>query len=241
MMRRLRQSSVWMLARYMTCLIVIGGCAAGTPTKLVYQDQMTAVRLAVDERTDEAHSHPARLTVEEMASILHGLRVIARQGFLGSLVLGEDRGRPAFSSAEVHALATQLTRALEQAKPNEVVTFYRRISDASVGLAVTSGGLFVHQAHMYIIMANNRTLPSAGMNQNIVAEIDPIDNPLLPISRTDFRLLFEPAMAVLPADERRPWPYIDDGRLVAIDLLQLSRALRPKTGDILHGNEPTTR
>ncbi len=222
-------------------LATLTGCTQAIASRSVYHDPLTSIRLQEDDRTDEAHSHPGRLTTEEMAAVLRGLRVVSRQGILGSLVMGVDQGRPAFSSVEIQDLAPQLVRALEQATPHEIVTFYRRFSDAGVGLAVTSGGLFLHHRHLYVIVANNRTLPSAALSQSIVTEIDPIDNPLLPISRTDFRLLFEPAMAILPTDERRPWPYIDDGRLVAIDLLQLARASRLGTGDVLHENEPTAR
>lgn len=205
------------------CLTLAGGCATGTVPRPVYQDIITSIRLSIDERTDEKHSHPAPVTVDVMTSVLQGLHVVSRQGVLTSIVLGRDQGRQAFSPVEVAVLAPQLVRALEVARPNELITFYRRFSDAGVGLAITSGGLFVHKTHLYFIMANNRTLPSAGMNQNIVTEIDPLDSPLLPISRTDFRLLFEPAVAVVPSDERLPWPYTDEGRLVAVDLVQLAR------------------
>lgn len=210
-------------------LAAVVGCAASPPPRVVYQDSVSSVRLSVDERTKEPHSHPAHLTTDQMASILSGLRVVSRQGILGAIFSGSDNDRPAFSPGEIQGLAPQLTRALAQAKPDELVTFYRRLSDTNVGLAVTSGGLFVNERHMYVILANNRTLPSAGMNQNMVSTLDPVDSPLLPISRTDFRVTFTPTIALVPADERRPWPYIDEGRIVAVDLTHLARELRGKS------------
>jgi hypothetical protein len=123
-------------------------------------------------------------------------------------------------------LARHLSQALAEAKPEELVTFYRRVSTSTVGLAITSGGLFVHGQHLYVILANDRTLPSEGMSQSIVSEIDPVENPLLPISRTSFRVAFVPATSMVPEDERWPWPYIDPGRLVVIDLVQLAREMK---------------
>ncbi len=158
-----------------------------------------------------------------MTQVLSGLRVVPRQSVLAPIVMGKAQESPAFSTMEIQSLVPQLIRALKQARPEELVTFYRRISDSSVGLAITSGGLFVCQTHLYVVLANQRTLPSAGMNQNIVAEIDPIDSPLLPIARSGFRVTFTPALAVVPIDEREPWPYIDEGRVVAVDLIQLAR------------------
>jgi hypothetical protein len=161
-----------------------------------------------------------------MKQILEGVRTQARKGFVNSIVTGSAELSPAFNSVEVHDLAPLLSKALDQATPAEIVTFYRRYSDAGIGLAITSGGLFMEGNHMYFILANNRTLPSEGMNQNMVYELDPVDNPLLPISRTSFRADFLPQTAVVPEEERRPWHYIDAGRVLVLDLQQLQRELR---------------
>lgn len=204
------------------CLF-LSGCAGLLPPRQVYQDAVTSIRLQVDKRAREGHSHPAHITTEQLTQVLSGLRVVSRQGVLAPIIMGKTQEYPAFSTMESQNLALPLSRALEQARPEELVTFYRRISDSSVGLAITSGGVFVRQTHLYVVLANHRTLPSAGMNQNIVAEIDPIDSPLLPISRTGFRATFASSLAVVPIDEREPWLYTDEGRVVVIDLIQLAR------------------
>jgi hypothetical protein len=128
---------------------------------------------------------------------------------------------------EIQTLAPQLSRALAQARPEELVTFYRRVSDATVGLAITSGGLFVRGDQLYFVLANDRTLPSEGMNQNMVYELDPVDSPLVPISRTGFRASFEPGAAMVPDRERHPWQYIDQGRVVVLDLAYLTHEGTP--------------
>lgn len=209
-------------------MVISVGCAASPPPRAVYQDAATVVRIQTDSRAGQGHSHPARIGPDEMERVLDGLRVQPRRSFVPSILTGEAPLNPAFTREDRLRLAPHLSQALADAKPGEIVTFYRRISDATVGLAVTSGGLFAHGPHLYVVLANARTLPSEGMNQNMVTELDPLDSPLLPISRTSFRAAFEPGTSVVPEDERWPWTYIDQGRVVVIDLVQLRRDSRAR-------------
>ncbi|MCC2642958.1 MAG: uncharacterized protein K0S45_3371 [Nitrospira sp.] len=215
------------LVRVLFCFSVVAlvaqsGCSSPPPPRTSYQDPITSIRLYVDDRADAVHSHPAQVTVGQMTQVLNGIRVVPRKGFIGSLITGETQANPAFSSTEVKVLAPGLSRALGEATPQELVTFYRRFSDASVGLAITSGGMFVQENQLLVVLANNRNLPTEGMNQNMVADFDPVDSPLIPISRTSFRVEFTPPMAVVPKDQRWDWHYIDEGRILAIDLQQLN-------------------
>src|SRR5690606_3227266 len=168
------------------------------------------------------HQHPADISSEQMAKVLGGLRVVPRTGFIGSLITGQAQAKPAFASIEIQALAPRLSRALAEAKPDELVTFYRRFSDAGTGLAITSGGMFVQDGYLVVVLANDRTLPTDGMNQNMVTDFDPVDSPLVPISRTSFRVEFAHPSALAAPDKRPSWPYIDEGRILAIDLRRLS-------------------
>lgn len=207
--------------------LVVVGCAGSPPPRPIYEDTITSVRLQVDERTSTPHTHPAQISAEQMAAILNRVRVVPRKGFVQTIIGGQSQASPAFSQMEAHALAAPISRALAEAKPEEMVTFYRRFSDQSVGLAMTSGGLFVQDGQLYFILANNRNQPTDGMNENSVSAIDPLQSPLLPISRTAFRIAYPSATAVIPADERRPWPYVDEGRVLTLDLAQLARELKP--------------
>jgi hypothetical protein len=208
------------------CVLMLVGCSSPPPPRTLYQDPTTLIRLHVDERTPPVHTHPAQISTEQIAEVLRGIRVVARKGVMWSMVLGEPQANPAFSPVEIQTLAPKLSRALAQAKPDELVTFYHRVSDASLGLGITSGGLFVQDDHLYFVLANNRTMPSEGMSENRVHEIDPIDSPLLPISRSSFRVAFAPATAAVPSDEWHDWPYVDQGRIVVIDLPQLARDIK---------------
>ncbi len=205
---------------------LIGGCATGTPPRTVYQDPVTIIRIQSDSKAGQGHTHPATVSLDAMRYVLHGMRIQSRNSVVPSILTGEASLVAAFSQDEQSVLGPHLSRALAEARPDELITFYRRISTPATGLAITSGGLFVHGRHLYVILANNRTLPSEGMSQSIVSEIDPVDSPLLPISRTAFRATFVPAISVVPEDERWIWPYIDQGRVVVIDLVQMGRDIR---------------
>lgn len=216
-----RRTSVVLL-----CFLALTGCSSTPPPRTMYHDPTTLIRLQVDERTPLGHSHPAQIDADQIAQVLQGIRVIARKGMVWSFVAGAPQANSAFSPAEIRALAPTLSQALAQAKPEEMVTFYHRVSDSTIGLGITSGGLFVQDVHLYVVLANNRTLPSEGMSENKMHEIDPVDNPLLPISRASFRIAFVPATAAVPRDEWQDWPYVDHGRIVVIDLTQLARDLK---------------
>lgn len=208
-------------------LTVQFGCSSPPPPRTSYQDPITSIRLYVDERADTGHSHPGQVSPDQMARALGGIRVVPRSGYISSLITGQPQANPAFSSSEIQMLAPRLSAALAEATPQEVVTFYRRFSDASVGLAITSGGMFLQDNYLYVVLANNRNLPTEGMNQNMVTDFDPIESPLIPISRTSFRVEFTPTTAIVPRDQRQSWPYIDEGRILAIDLQQLNHDKKP--------------
>lgn len=217
---------LWILGSVVSLSV---GCSTSPPPRNVYVDGITAVRIQFDNKAGAGHSHPIKLSPDVMQYVLSGVKTQRRGSFLPSVLTGEEALIQAFSREEQSFLAPHLTQALEQAKPDELVTFYRRISTSTIGLAITSGGLFVHGPHLYFILANARNLPSEGLSQSIVSEIDPIDSPLIPISRTSFRASFEPITSVVPEDEQWRWPYIDPGRMLVIDLVQLARDSRTKT------------
>lgn len=202
------------------------GCTTAPPPRAVYEDLSTAITIHPDNKAGTGHSHPAKISPDVLRHILAGVRIQPRSSYVPSILTGETPLALAFSKEEQALLAPHLSRALAEAKPEELVTFYRRVSTSTVGLAITSGGLFVHGQHLYVILANNRTLPSEGMSQSIVSEIDPVENPLIPISRTSFRATFVPATSLVPEDERWAWPYIDKGRVVVLDLVQVVREIK---------------
>lgn len=216
----------WMVCALGIVVSLTVGCTTAPPPRVLYQDNTTAIRLQLDSKAGNGHSHPAKVGSDVIQHVLNGVRIQTRSSFVPSILTGEAPLVVAFSREEQALLARYLSQALAEATPEELVTFYRRVSTSTAGLAITSGGLFVHGQHLYVIVANNRTLPSEGMSQSIVSEIDPVENPLLPISRTSFRTTFVPATSMVPEDERWAWPYIDEGRVVVLDLVQIAREIK---------------
>lgn len=226
----------WITCAASFAVSVIVGCATAPPPRAIYHDHATAITIHQDSKAGPGHGHPAQISQELIQQVLEGVRIQSRKSFLPAILAGEASLTAAFSKGEQHTLAPHISRALAEAKPDEMVLFYRRVSTPSVGLAITSGGLFVHGNHLYLILANARTLPSEGMREGLMSEIDPMDNPLLPISRTGFRTMYVPATSIVPEDERWVWPYIDQGRVIVIDLRQLERDLRqPLPGPVSSG------
>jgi hypothetical protein len=217
----------WMKCAAAVTVSLLIGCTTAPPPRAVYHDPTTALAIQQDSKAGPGHNHPAQISPEVIQQILDGVRIQSRKAFLvPSLITGGPQFASAFSKDEQTTLAPHLSRALAEAKPEELVTFYRRVSTPTIGLAITSGGLFVHDKYLYVILANARTLPSESMREGLTYEIDPVDNPLLPISRTSFRATFVPATSMVPEDEHWVWPYIDQGRVVVIDLVQLGRDMR---------------
>jgi hypothetical protein len=191
---------------------------------VVYESQQALVRLEVDPRAGTGHAHPTALATDQIATVLKGVRVLRRNVIVGFIGQPDEAGIPAFSTREILVLAPHLARALEQASPKELVTFVIMAQDPGRGPVLTSGGLFVRNGHLYVILANARTSPSGVQYENTYA-IDLKDQPLLPIARFKFAIGFVPTEARLPLRatlEADGYPgYLDESKLIVLDLARL--------------------
>jgi hypothetical protein len=143
------------------------------------------------------------------------------------LFSGEADLQAAFKGDEAWNLAPHLVKAFEAAKPDELVTFYQRISDSSTGLAYTSGGLFKRGDVIYFILANCRQGPADTMSTVVPAhEIDPVDEPLLSLRRAGYSVSFMPNEAeVHPTEGQWQWKFPDPGKIVIVDTTLAFRKL----------------
>jgi hypothetical protein len=223
-----KRDRLWCLMVLWVATLGCWGCSTPQPRSF-YVDPVTSITLQHDQHAQPPHAHPANVSPEVMALVLRGVQTASRQGMFKSIYLNKADQGPAFSNMDIRLLAPKLSAALTKAEPNELVTFYRRISDEDIGLGFTSGGLFVQDQQLYFVLANHRTLPTSGMGQNMVYALDPIETPLLPIARIDFKVDFVPGTALVREEDRISWPYIDEGRVLAIDLTQLARDSRQKS------------
>lgn len=204
-------------------MCVSGGfssCASGPPPRTLYQDSLTTVQLREERRTEQSYNHPVSVTEAQMRELLSGIRVQKRGDLITNIVTGEPEATPAFQQGEIRALAPQLSRALNMATAKEIVTFYRRVTDANIGLAVTSGGLFVSEQHLYFILANHRNRPADVMSQAVSYEFDPVDDPLFSLRAMSFAVTFIPVDVQVKQDPKG-LRYEDPGKVVVLDLQRL--------------------
>lgn len=223
-------------ARWLVCAVALAGCVSGPQPIVIHEDDRARVTLMVDPAAGLGHSHPYTITPEQMALVLEGVWVKDRNAIVGFGLLGDRKGTPAFPATVVARLAPYMAKALSQASPKDLVTFYVTRQDEARGSLVTSGGLFVRGDRLYFVLANVRTRPSETSNDFSTAiELDNRDAPLEPIGRFRFTVGFSPAQAWIPyADAKRESgyePYMDDSKLVVINLSRLlTRTEAPPQG-----------
>lgn len=201
---------------------IVFGCAGGPDPIIIYETPREVVSVRFDARAGTGHDHPASVDATQLAVILQALRVTPRDTWgLGGL-FGKGETAPAFTPSEAELLAPHLSGALQKASPRDVATFYLLSADSRLGKLVTSGGLFVRRGHLYVILANFRTPPSAGPYEGMAYELDNRDEPLQPIARYRFTVSFAIREAELQTPEVRRTGeyqgYVDEMKVVIIDL-----------------------
>lgn len=219
-MRCIRRSAAIVL------LGLLSACATShLVTLTIVETPSRYVRLAVDRmvRLDSGFSHPASIPPDQMAAVLSGL-VVVEKGPRLPWPLGEGRApRPsAFDREDIQFWAPILAQALEKATPEEIVTFYQSDTISATRRDVTSGGIFVKDRLLYIMLSNYRS-PSEFMAD--IGTADTMDDrryPLKSIGPRRFTLQFEPEGAVEASWKETPlarWPF--QGKALAIRLDQL--------------------
>ena len=197
------------------------GCAAAPVPVVIFDTPQQSITLRFDPNAGSGHSHPASVTPEQMRQVLTGIHVTNRDSLgLGGL-LGKNGSTPAFLASEIDTLAPFLSEALRKASTGDLAAFYLTAADPKWGRVVTSGGVFVREGLMTVIVANFRTPPSSAPYEATAYEMDNRDVPLMPIARYKFTISFEPEDALAPkqALQRR---YVDPAKMVVIDLHRLS-------------------
>ena len=192
---------------------------------MIHEDKRDTIWLKFDPESGTGHSHPYQIAPEQMTRVLSGIYVQKRDvvGSLGFL-FSDREGAPAFSPTQITLIAPLLSAALRKASPKDMATFYLLTGDKDLGKLVTSGGLFVREGRMYVILANAHTTPSSVQYENTY-ELDTHDEPLLPIAKKKFIVGFNPKQALIPNGQLRGKDgyerYLDESKLVIIDLQKL--------------------
>ncbi len=180
-------------------LFFLTGCAIPyVPYRTVYEDPVNYVRLEEDDAVlpewpPGHHAHPKAFTVEQMSRLLKGMTVQEHRIWIQTWLQGDAPVVPAFKDDEVELLAPQLAEAFAAAKYNERVTFYLSQPQTSVKRVITSGGMYVHNHRLHVILGNWQIvygIPTYGM-------IYDRRYPMRPTAAKGFDLIFHPSDAVV--------------------------------------------
>ena len=177
------------------------GCAGPTfITRPVQDDLNLLVGLVSYNDQGKAalvrHDHPIEWSDTDLYAILTRLRVQTRGGLLDS----PGPARPLFSPEESTHLLPGLREAFRDARPSDWVGFALWASSRkSQALEVTSGGMFLQDRRLHVILANHR--------ERVVSEKDGItaihSNPFHSLRDVRGTLMFDPASYVV--DSRIAW------------------------------------
>ena len=184
------------------CCLFAGCIAPPLYSYLVYENPTSFVRLEVSPWVDPDlpqtwNTHPATLSRRQMIEALSGLRVREhRPGPIRWLRGPADR-EPAFREKEIELLAPRLLEGLALAVPQELVTFYVSQPVNATKREVTSGGVYVRDGSLHIIVSNHRIpyqIPPAGL-------IYDRRYPLFSLAPLDVDILYVEEDTVLPKEE----------------------------------------
>jgi len=179
------------------CALLAGCAIPQVPARTVYEDPVNYVRLEEDpgvlpEWPPSHHAHPAAIPPEKLRAILSGLRIQEHRIWLQRWIQGEAPLVPAFSDEEVGLLSSQVADALAEAKYDERVTFYLSQPQTSAKRVITSGGLYVRDSELHLLLGNWQIvygIPTYGM-------IYDRRYPMRPTAAKGFDLFFEQSDAV---------------------------------------------
>jgi len=207
-------------------LVMLGGCTVSPPAIPIHDEPSLLVDIAYDPHAGSGHSHPAQLSPEQLQSVLRGLQLLGRDVTGSFGLFDREQATPAIFERDAARLAPLLATGLGKASARDLVRFYFVQRDAQKAPLITSGGMFLRNQHLYVILANARTSPSTVQYEN-THEPNPRVDPLLPITRFKFKAEFLPAEWKLPTHEVKEadgWEgYLDESKVVVVDLKQLSK------------------
>jgi len=122
-------------------------------------DRAVGMEVTYREGSPE-YSHPAALTPELLGKILQHIEV-QPSSLLDRIAGGSSTNQVAFSEGQRSFLADHLSRALKEATPLETVTFYWATPRGNGIWELTSGGLYLQENDLHIVLPNYRqTLPA---------------------------------------------------------------------------------
>lgn len=172
----------------------------------IYNSPSRFVRLEVDPtvNVNRGHSHPARVTTDEMTAVLSGVMIEEPTRLITFFDKEQEPPRhPAFNAEEVGFLAPLLVKGFGMATSEEVVTFYQTRQETAIVRKVTSGGLFIDGEELHIVLSNYRSPTHYASDPGVDDTFDDRLTPMRTIAPQETKLDFEPISAIAPSREDR--------------------------------------
>lgn len=212
-----------------TLVVTTIGCTAAPPAIRIHAEPGQIIEVAFDPHAGSGHSHPATVSLAQMAAALKGLNIRERDTITG-LGIFEDDSIPALSERTINVLASYLVSGLTKASPRDLVTFFLAHRENLRAPLITSGGVFVRNQHLYVILANARSSLSGNQYETPYPP-DAKSEPMLPITRFKFAVSFVPSALRIPtaeAKKRDDWAgYLDESKVIVLDLASLASTEMP--------------
>jgi hypothetical protein len=157
-----------------TVLLAWLGCAGPSFTsRMVSSEPFWSVRLDTylepSKAAEVRHDHPADWSGSKLHAILSRLLLQEQVGLFDR----KPPPRPVFSPEEIGQLVPALREAFLAARPSEWIVFYVARPAGSV-LEITSGGLFLEDKQLHVIVANHRERVSPGPGGDDAVRASPI-------------------------------------------------------------------
>ena len=182
-----------------TWICALVGCSSPQFTTLtIYETPQSFVRLEIDRTLGQqaGHTHPSDVSPELMAAVLRGITI---QEPLTRIPLYDDwtvpRRHPAFSDEEVEFWAPKISLALRKATSQEIVTFYQTVQTPGTRRVVTSGGLYVDEDELHLILSNLRSSTHYMADIGVADVADDRLTPMRSIAPQQGQLVFVPESA----------------------------------------------
>lgn len=210
--------------------LLLSGCVPSQiVTVTIYDTPDAFVRLETDRTIDpnSGHTHPAYLSPEHMAALLGG--VVFEEPW-AKLPLYDDlsqpRRHPAFTEPEIALFAPLLASALGKATPEEIVTFYRSTTHSGTQHHVTSGGLYLQDGDLHLVLANYRSPTHYSADIGVADTLDDRLTPLRALAPQRGRVVFEPREAARDMTESGMAKWFQEDRR---EVVVRYNALKPRS------------
>jgi hypothetical protein len=179
-------------------VVNLSGCAAPhffTVTIYDSPDQVVKLQAVPDANNGQGFSHPADIPVEKLAHVMRGLRVEVHSSAFSlpfGRTSGSSGGQRVFSEREIKFFAPLFAKGLEQATPEELVTFYETGDISDEYQLTTSGGLFVKGDELHFLLSNHN-VKTRIWQDNEQYEAPYYLRPMEPMDPQPGRLAFDPS------------------------------------------------